>query len=77
MNNAFAAVAGGQTGAYLQRWDREHLLGSEGALDRADLPPRDRLLALFGTRQRAPPPGAARSTTRPWKSPARTARLAP
>lgn len=41
--------------AYLQRWDREHLLRSEGALDRADLPPRARLLALFDT----PPASAA------------------
>lgn len=36
-------------GAYLQRWDSEHLLNSEGALDRLGLPPRARLLALFDT----------------------------
>jgi AcrR family transcriptional regulator len=41
--------------AYLQRWDNEHLLGTEAALDRLDLPPRDRLLGLFGT----PPASAA------------------
>jgi AcrR family transcriptional regulator len=41
--------------AYLQRWDSEHLLGSEAALDRLDLPPRDRLLGLF----RMPPADAA------------------
>jgi len=41
--------------AYLQRWDSEHLLGSEAGLDRLDLPPRARLLALF----RTPPASAA------------------
>jgi AcrR family transcriptional regulator len=41
--------------AYLQRWDSEHLLDSEAALDRLDLPPRDRLLGLF----RTPPADAA------------------